>query len=125
MPVIQIRALPQREGVDVKKALAALCAAVAEVYGCESAHVWATWQCIEPGRYVEGGSGAGLQPEDTHPPIVDILCFEGRSPELIESLLERAAEVLSRELGIPGNVFITYTEARSGRVFTGGGVRRG
>lgn len=124
MPVLEIRALPQPDPGRVGAALAATCLAIAREYGCEPHHVWATWVTLKPGHYVEGDRPATEQPGQTHPPIGRLLCFEGRDPETIERVLIAAAETLSRELGMPGNIFIEYVEARSGRVFDGGGVIR-
>lgn len=122
MPVLQIQALPQKPGVDVERALKRVCVALAEVYGCKPGQVWATWSTAE--AYVEGDREAKSQPDDTHPPIGTLTCFEGRPSETIARMLETAALMLGEELRIPGNLFLTYVEAKSGRVFTGGSVRR-
>lgn len=54
---------------------------------------------------------------------MDILAFEGRSPEIIERVIVVAAEVLASGLQLErGNVFVNYREALSGRVYTGGEV---
>lgn len=99
-------------------------AAVAAAYGCAASQVWVTWEEIAPGRYVEGPRPASLQPEGTHPPIVEVLCFEGKSPAVKEAVLTAAAKALTTALGIPGNVFITYREAKSGEVMAGDGIVR-
>ena len=66
-----------------------------------------------------------LKPLATHPPLVRLIAFEGRIADELERLLALTAEVLSRELRLePGNVFVVYREAGSGRVFTGGSIRR-
>jgi phenylpyruvate tautomerase PptA (4-oxalocrotonate tautomerase family) len=66
-----------------------------------------------------------VQPPDSHAPIVEILAFTGRSPEVIEALIAAVADTLVTELHLaPGNVFITWTELQAGRVFTGGEIRR-
>ena len=124
MPVLQIKALPQRDPSRVQPAMKATCTAIAEAYGCASDQVWATWETIEPGLYVEGETAADTQPPDTHPPIATLICFEGRSPDEIERLLTTAARTLSETLGIPGNIFMEYREAKSGRVIAGDGVVR-
>jgi phenylpyruvate tautomerase PptA (4-oxalocrotonate tautomerase family) len=97
--------------------------ALAEVLSEEPTGTWATWQEIAPGRYAEGGDAPAFQPAATHPPLVELLAFEGRPPELVERMLETVAEVLVRELELePGNVFVRYVEATSGRLYTGGSV---
>lgn len=126
MPVVRISGLPQAPGVDPRGVLKRLCLRLAEVDGVEARHWWATWQPIAPDAYVEGDIAApDLQPGASHPPIVEILAFAGRGPELIERLLTVASKVLSDGLGMePGNVFITWTDLPPGRVSTGGTVRR-
>ena len=124
MPVLQISALPQPDPDRIGPALRATCKAIAEAYGCPARQVWATWTTIEPGLYVEGDLAVGIQPKDSHPPIGRLLCFEGKNAETIARTLEAAAAALSQELGIPGNIFIEYAEARSGCVIAGDGVIR-
>lgn len=100
-------------------------AAIAESYGCAPEQVWVTWDEIAPGMYVEGSKVGQQQPLETHPPIGELIAFEGKSDAVIASVLAAAAGALTQALGIPGNVFITYREAKSGQVIAGdGGVRR-
>jgi phenylpyruvate tautomerase PptA (4-oxalocrotonate tautomerase family) len=126
MPVVRIRALPQRSGVDVAAVLGRVSLALADLLGEPPAGTWATWETIEPGRYAEGEDAPLEQPRSTHPPLVSLVAFEGRPPELVERMLICVAETLARELQLePGNVFVAYDEARSGRLYTGGQVARG
>lgn len=125
MPVVQIRALPQPESVDIAAALSAVATELAALLGVEPAGTWATWETIQPGQYAEGSDVPTTQPRHTHPPLVTLTAFEGRSAELVEQMLTCVAETLARELGLgEGNVFVTYAEAQSGRVYTGGRVLR-
>ncbi len=97
-----------------------------DVYGCKPEQVWATWEEIKPGFFVEGANSVDQQPATTHPPVGELICFEGKSADVLEKVLIAAGTVLSRELGIPGNIFITYREAKSGQVIAGNGIiRRG
>jgi phenylpyruvate tautomerase PptA (4-oxalocrotonate tautomerase family) len=124
VPVVEIRALPQPDDV-VQHVLAAATHAVADALGEEPRGTWATWEEIQPGRYSEGEAPAQVQPYDTHPPLVRVTAFEGRTDEQIAAMLKAAAAAIAGELGIdPGNVFAVYDEARSGRIFTGGGIVR-
>lgn len=122
MPILHIRALPQKNPGKIKTALKKTVAAIASVYGCESHQVWVTWEEIKPGCYFEGVVEKIQQPKKTHPPICKIICFEGKSSKEIELVLEMAAKTLSTELGIPRNIFMFYSEVKSGRVIAGNGV---
>ncbi len=123
MPVIEIRALPQAAGVNVGSVLAAVTQAVAALLGEEPRGTWATWDELEPGRYSEGGAAPTVQPFATHPPLVRIAGGSGKTPELVERILETVAATLAHELRIePGNVFARYEQLEPGRLFSGGEV---
>ena len=124
MPVVEIRALPQRDGIDIGAVLTAVTTALAALLNEEPSGTWATWEEIASARYAEGSDTPLSQPRDTHPPLVRVTAFEGRSPELVAAMLDTVAGTLTRELDLdPGNAFVRYDEARSGRLFTGGEVR--
>lgn len=125
MPVISIRALPQQPGVDRTAAMSNATQAVAAVLGIDPRRVWATWTEVVPALFVEGGVVAERQPQTSHPPLVDIVAFEGRPPELVERIVRAVVDALAEGLSLPtSNFFVTYTEAKSGRLWTGGALRR-
>ncbi len=124
MPILNIRALPQKDPGKIQDALKKTCVAISEVYGCKPEQVWATWEDIKPGMYVEGNNPEDEQPEHTHPPIVTLTCFEGKSPGEVENILTVASTTLSESLGIGNNIFLTYHEAKSGQVIAGNGIVR-
>ncbi|QDU69665.1 hypothetical protein [Engelhardtia mirabilis] len=124
MPLIEIKSLPPADPLDRSAVLARVNRAVADAAGLPIVAVWSVWTELEPGCYVEGERAASEQPTGTHPPIVRIVAYEGRRNDTVVAMLEAVAQVLGDALcdGEP-NVFATYEEARSGRVFTGGRVR--
>lgn len=125
MPVIQVKALPQRPGTDVSDVSRRISTGLAKATGIPPAHIWVTWETIPSWHYVEGDRAAAIQPEDTHPPIVRVKIFEGRSREEIEKILSRTAELVTENLGIEdGNVLVHYEELPSGYVHSGGKVLR-
>jgi phenylpyruvate tautomerase PptA (4-oxalocrotonate tautomerase family) len=125
MPVIQIRALPQQPGVDVATTMKRSTAVVAELMKAPPQAVFCTWETIPAGQYVEGDRDASVQPRNTHPPQVSLLAFEGRTSETIEKTLEALADVLCEGLRLErGNAFISFNEVLSGRIYTGGKVKR-
>lgn len=125
MPVVRISGLPQGAGVDLTRTLQRLCVELAQLDGVDARHWWATWQPIDPASYVEGDTPAPAeQPTSTHPPIVEVLGFRGRDPELVERLLAASVEIVADGLRVdPGNVFAFWTELAPGRVSTGGQIR--
>ena len=124
MPILEVKALPQKDLSKIKTALKKTTVAISEVYGCKPEQVWATWDEVQPGWYVEDENVTDTQPDMTDPPIAKLTCFEGKSAEQIEDILKIAASTLSESLGIKDNIFITYHEAKSGRVIAGNGIVR-
>jgi phenylpyruvate tautomerase PptA (4-oxalocrotonate tautomerase family) len=125
MPVVNVRALRQPGLVDTSAVLARVTTALAEELGERPEGTWATREELEPGAYAEGAVAPDEQPRATHPPLVSIRAFEGRPPGVVERMLVVVADTLAAELELePGNVFVTYDEVRSGRVYDGGRVVR-
>jgi hypothetical protein len=125
MPIFEIKALPQGPGIDIQAAMKRLCIEIAALMKVSEHQVWATWQIIEPGWFVEGGKAADIQPPDTHAPIVNLIAFEGRDPALMEQVIMRATDILTSALKLsPGNIYMHFTETLSGRTYTGGELRR-
>jgi len=124
VPIVQVTALRQRVGVDLDAVARAIAVAVSGELGEDASGTWVTWQTLPPGGYVEGVGDAPLeQPAATHPPIVRVNAFEGRSPDVIARVLSTVAGTIVRELGLePGNVFVVWDELRAGRLHTGGGM---
>ncbi len=94
----------------------ALALAVSGELGEDSSGTWVTWQTLAPGGYREGENDAPLeQPRATHPPIVRVSAFEGRSPEVVAHVLAAVAGTIIRELGLaPGNAFVVWDELQAG-----------
>ncbi|HEU0337126.1 MAG TPA: hypothetical protein VFR43_11260 [Gaiellaceae bacterium] len=123
MPVIEVSALPQRDEADTAAAAAAVTEAAAALLGEEPRGTWVVWRTIEPGLYAEGDLAPAVQPPATHPPLVEVVAYEERPPELVERILVAVAETLARELRLErGNVFVRWVEATAGRLHTGGRV---
>jgi hypothetical protein len=87
--------------------------------------VSATWEVLPAGRYAQGGQTLDRQPEASHPILVDLLAPGSNSDEAVERMLVTVAASISARTGVPQtNIFITYREARSGRVYDGGSIVR-
>ena len=104
MPLIEVVALPQPEGVDIDHVLRTLAVAVAEALPARPEGVWTTWRTVT--AYAVGGTVAHEQRAESHDPVVHI--YHQRPPDAVERMREAVTAVLCRELGLtPGNVFIT------------------
>ena len=124
MPIISIKTLPLDEDeVRTPDTLKKLCTAVSQELNYKPNHVWATWEFISPHLYTVGNYSVPFQPQSTHGPLIRVTAFEGKSKKEIDALLHIIARVLSQELKVDlSNIFIEYSEARSGKVYDGGQV---
>lgn len=123
MPVVTLRTLKLPATIQVESLLAELAGAVGPCLGVDPGRVFAVHQALA--AFVEGNVPASWHQVGTHPPLVDIAAYAGRTGQQVELALLAAAAVVTSALGLdPGNVFVTYTEIGRGRVFTGGSVRR-
>lgn len=123
MPIIQVKALPQRPGMDIAEASSRISSGLAESMGIPLNQIWITWETIAPWHYAEGDRAAAIQPESSHPPLVRIQVFEGRSAEDLEKMLSEISDLVAEQLNIEkGNVLVHYEELPSGRVHSGGRV---
>jgi hypothetical protein len=103
--------------------LSRLAAAVAPCLGVQPRNVFAVHQPLA--AYVEGDVAVQRHLSDTHPPLIDIAAFAGRSDAQIEAALTAAAAAVTDALGLSaGNAFVTYSEIGRGQVLTGGQLRR-
>jgi len=125
MPTVHIKALPQEKPEVIPQILKSICSKVAEIAKVPEFGVHVTWENIAGGCYGEANTTPDLQPKDTHPPIVDFLMYEGRSDNQISDAIEVIAKEIYEGLGLgEGNVFIHFKEATSGRVYTGGAIKK-
>ena len=122
MPVIHVAALPQGEAVDLERVAGELAARAGAALGCPPGHVWVTWRTLD--AYAEGDETTREARAGTHPPVAEILAYEGRDDAAVRRALEAVADALVELLGRePGSAFVHYTELKAGRVYTGGAVR--
>ena len=125
MPVISIKSLPLNKPMNIGNVLKKLNAEAAKETGYEPRHIWSYWQFIERHMYAVGEETAASIKAASHSPIVEITGFEGKPDELIEKMMRAVARVISKEMEIEeSNIFITYKEILSGRVFDGGEIVR-
>jgi len=121
LPIIHIKSLPPKKYVEISKALSNLCIRVADELGIDENKVWATWQELQPEYYVEGSKTFNEQPTSTHPPLVEVLGFEGKKSHEIEKILNTIAKNLSELFKVdPENIFISYKECLKGKTFSAG-----
>ena len=120
VPVIEVTALPQADGVDVSATAAAVTRTVAGALGEEPRGTCVVWRTVDARGYSEGGDAPAVQPAATHPPLVEVIAYEGRPADLIGRILVAVADTLAGELRLDaGNVFVRWIEAAPGRLYTG------
>ena len=123
MPVISIKSLPLSKITDIQSILKNLNTEIAAIAGIKPEHVWSHWQFFDSNYYAVGENLSETIQKHTHSPIAEITGFEGKPENIIEEMLKASAKIISEGLGIDyANVFITYNEVKSGRVFDGGEI---
>jgi phenylpyruvate tautomerase PptA (4-oxalocrotonate tautomerase family) len=123
MPVISIKSLPLSRPMSIGAVLKKMNVEVARETGYEPRNIWSYWLFIDRHMYAVGDVTAAVIEPQSHSPIIEITGFEGKSDELIENMMRTVARVISEEMQIEvSNIFITYNEVRSGRVFDGGEI---
>jgi phenylpyruvate tautomerase PptA (4-oxalocrotonate tautomerase family) len=124
MPLIEIKSLPPKNPSDAARTVKNAAWELAKVLGVPAEKVRAVWTSVGPGHYAEGADTPDHAQLGSHPPIVHITCFEGRSAELVEKAIRVVAENVCRDLALaPGNAFVIYHEVEKGRLFVGGAMK--
>lgn len=125
MPLVKLYTLPLPDGLAPAQVLVALAEAIAPILNVRADQVLAVHVPIAAGSYVKGAVAAAHHHADSHPPVVEIGAFVGRTPEQIALAVTAAANVVTAQLGLDaGNAFVYYCELQRGQVFTGGVVRQ-
>lgn len=125
MPSIRVRALPQPPSVDLSSVMAELRDHVAATLVAPADGVRVLWHTLEPGHYLEAGDTPAVQPSATHPPTIELVAFEGRSPAQIEQALTGLAAIIVQHLELePGNAWVSYVEAAEGELYVQGAIKR-
>lgn len=126
MPMIELQALPQGIGQErLQELLSELAHIASDSLKAPLKAVFVVFRPIEAGCYMHEDSAIPLQTKDSHPPLLRISAFVGRTGEQIAECLRRCAESIELSLGLEsGNVFASYVELQSGHVLTGGILRR-
>lgn len=125
MPLIHVKSLPMQGDFNAHSTLQILARDIAQETGIDLEHITTTWDYFLPSHYAVAGRAATLQPTDSHPLLVEILAPEKTSARRIRMLLECTAASLARHTGMPiDNIFIHFSEARSGKVFDAGRLMR-
>ena len=123
MPFVDIRSLPFKSDLEIGDVVMKIAAALAKTIELPSKEVCATWTFIEPNHYAHGEALASSQGQLSHPPLVDLLAFQGRPPHIVEEMLRVVAFEVSQAAKVPiENVFVNYREATKGRVFSEGDI---
>lgn len=125
MPLIHVKSLPLQGSFNARSTLEILARDITHDTGIALEHITTTWDYLLPSHYAVGGKATELQPRDSHPLLVEILAPTTTSARKTKLLLESVAASLARHTGIPeSNIFISFHEAHSGKVFDGGAVVR-
>jgi len=119
MPVITIRSLAKPD--DSVAASTRIATAIADAAHMPARDIWLVWTPIAPRSYVVNGEAPDTQPDDTHPPLVEISSAAGRPADVVEAMLKAAAEAIAAELHVtPLNVRVVFAEVPPRRIYSRG-----
>jgi len=119
MPIVTIRSLAKPD--DSVAASKRIATAIADAAHMPAHDIWLVWTAVAPGSYVVNGVAPDAQPEDTHPPLVEISSGAGRTPDVVEGMLKAAAEAIAAELHVtPQNVRVIFAEVPTRRIYSRG-----
>jgi phenylpyruvate tautomerase PptA (4-oxalocrotonate tautomerase family) len=119
MPVITIRSLAKPD--DSVAASKRIATAIADAAHMAARDIWLVWTPIAPRSYVVNGEAPDAQPDDTHPPLVEISSAAGRPADVVEAMLKATAEAIAAELHVtPLNVRVVFAEVPSRRIYSRG-----
>ena len=111
MPIIIVYSLPPPDPGRIEPMLQEACTGAAHAINKPPQAVWALFQQINPGQYVEGRTPAASPQQETHPPIVTIRLLTGRSPATKRAVAEAVAAAVATGLSVPPeNVWIHFLE---------------
>lgn len=118
MALLHVRALPL-PGVPVHDVLRRACRRAAEALDVEAQAVRGTWHTLPFGAYVDADRAARRkQPNDSHPPIVEVVTLEGAAPDVVRACLAAVADEVARGLRLdPQNVLVHHRALPAGSVW--------
>ncbi len=123
MPFIHVNSLPFEGSFDVGAVVCELSREVAGRTGIELRHLTVTWRFLQSGHYAVAGRTASLQPDGSHPLLVEFLTPDFYTEPEAGRALTAIAESLAKLTGISGdNIFIQHRTTRKGRVYDQGRV---
>lgn len=122
MPTIRIQAL-QNQDQNISELLTACTQAAAEALDIPQDWIWAVFQPVLVGDYVEGGMVWSSDDINKAPVLISITALEGRSAELKAAMLSAVSHSTAEQLRVPiNNVFAEYRDIPKGHAFSAGSI---
>jgi len=120
MPYVDIKTLPLPSDIDRAKIMRDLIQALAEAISTPAARIFAGWTTYD--LHADGLNVEASFQRESHPPIVSIDMFEGRTKAQKVEALEAIAALLRRELDFLGHPFVYIRDIANAHITTGGRV---
>ncbi|WP_299018005.1 hypothetical protein [uncultured Photobacterium sp.] len=123
MPLVRIKSLPFKQDVAIDQVLTTLSQVISDAGKIEQRHIMLTWEYLVKSHYVHHGTVADVQPNDSHPVLVDLIAPNFNTEVQIAQTLELIANTIAEQLPIAKkNIFINFTPAYSDGVYDEGHV---
>ena len=120
MSVVQVSTLPIDEKYNKGEILKKLITELSAAIETPEERIFGTWNTNDV--QVDRMQMSTEWSSDSHPPIVRIDMFEGRSKEKKARALEAVTAALKESLDFAGNPFVYIFDISNGQVHTGGKV---
>ena len=120
MPVIDIKTLPTPDAVDRGAVMRQVITALSDAISTPAERIFAGWTFYE--SQADGLEVTTEFQRSTHPPIVAVDMFQGRTKEQKVNALRAIADVLKKELDFAGHPFVHIRDIPNAQVTTGGNV---
>lgn len=120
MPVIQIQTLETPDTIDKGTVLKGVITKLSAAIDTPENRIFASWQTSD--CMVDQMTASTSFRADTHPPLVRIDMFTGRTPEKKKKALQEIAAYIKEQLDFAGNPFVYIYDIQNGHVMTGGNV---
>ena len=121
MPIVEIRSLPPKDPTKIPEMLKRCAVDGARAFAIPESKVWALFEEVRPGWYVEGSAEAPHPGDSTHPPLVLVRALSGRDMHKKTSFMKAICKAIGEGLSIPpSNVWIHLIEMEKSHVWHDG-----
>lgn len=120
MPIVRINCLPVKK-LDLGLAVRGVTSALATATEIDPEHISVLWNELSADSYAHRGDLAELQPQATHPILIDLIAPDFHRPHLVQLMMKTLAHEVAVLTGADhNNILIIHQPQSSGHVYDQG-----